>query len=331
MGNDASNPAANRAYAAAHFALELDGKDEVGLFRSVEGGGVKADVMTYQPGPNDANGGYQRWRQLGKPKYDDIKVQVGMSMSAPFYNWCAEFFAGKGTRKSGAIVAADFYYTERARRSFFGALIKELTFPKLDAADKNAVYMNATLAVEDISFTKGSGKKLDVPKGMQGQKLWTACNFEFTLDGFKDACRRVTKIDSFTVKQNIAEYHGGGFKNAVKTPTAIEYPNIIFYVPEVDALPFMDYFHAQVGFGNTDAGREKPAGPGKVRDPKAMGGSIVTYDNEHRTLLEVKLEGCDIISVAPEKSDASSEEVKLVKIELYTEKVTLKYPQGELA
>ena len=32
----------NRSYAAAHFALELDGKDNVGLFRSIEGGGVKA-------------------------------------------------------------------------------------------------------------------------------------------------------------------------------------------------------------------------------------------------------------------------------------------------
>ena len=36
---------ANRAYAAAHFALELDNKKDVGLFRSIEGGGVKADVM----------------------------------------------------------------------------------------------------------------------------------------------------------------------------------------------------------------------------------------------------------------------------------------------
>ena len=31
----------------------------------------------------------------------------------------------------GAIVAADFYYNERARRNFKEAMIKELTFPKL--------------------------------------------------------------------------------------------------------------------------------------------------------------------------------------------------------
>src|SRR5664279_1047379 len=104
-----SNP--NRSYAAAHFALELDGKDAVGLFRSIEGGGVRADVMTYQMGPN-----YDRWRQLGKPKFEDIKLQVGMAMSGPFYTWIAQFFAGQPDRKNGAIIAADFFYKERAPR-----------------------------------------------------------------------------------------------------------------------------------------------------------------------------------------------------------------------
>ena len=109
----------NRSYAAAHFGLELDGKDNVGLFRSIEGGGVRADVMTYQGG-----GSYLKMRQLGKPKFEDIKVQVGMAMSKPFYDWIADFFEGMATRKTGAIVAADFYYNERARRSFDGAMIR---------------------------------------------------------------------------------------------------------------------------------------------------------------------------------------------------------------
>src|SRR5690349_6193990 len=136
-----------RAYSAAHFALELDGKDSVGLFRSIEGGGVKADVMTYQHGAN-----YDRWRQLGKPKFEDIKLQVGMAMSEPFYTWLADFMDGVPTRKTGAIVAADFYYNERARRNFKAGMIKELTFPKLDGSDKNAAYMTVGISVEEIEF-----------------------------------------------------------------------------------------------------------------------------------------------------------------------------------
>src|SRR5689334_1666116 len=142
-----SNP--QGVYAAAHFALELDNKQEVSLFRSIEGGGVKADVMTYQYAPNKENGGYHRWKILGKPKFDDIKLQVGMSMSYPFYNWIADFFQGKPSRKNGAILAADFYYVERARRTFKEAMIKEVVFPKLDATDKNAVYMNITISPEE--------------------------------------------------------------------------------------------------------------------------------------------------------------------------------------
>jgi phage tail-like protein len=313
----------NRAYAAAHFGLELDGKKDVGLFRSIEGGGVKADVMTYQPGAHDQNGGYQKWRQLGKPKFDDIKLQVGMSMSQPFYDWLAKFMKGEPARKTGAIVAADFYYKERARRNFKEAMIKELTFPKLDAGDKNAVYMNITLCVEDITFIKGDGSSLDVPKGMDYQKNWTSCNFRLELDGFTEALRRVVKIDSFTVKQNVAEYHAGGQKNAIKTPTAIEYPTLAFYIPEADAQPFFDYVQTQVGFG---------AGPGrgKLRDPKKLNGSILTYDNEHRMLMAVDFVGADVASVAPEKSDATSEEAKLVKIELHTEGMSFNYPLMEL-
>src|SRR5829696_5867330 len=150
-------PAPNRAYAAAHFALELDGKKDVGLFRSIEGGGVKADVMTYQHAANKEHG-YERWQILGKPKFEDLKLQVGMSMSAPFYEWMRDFFQGTATRKSGAILAADFYYKERARRTFREALVKDITFPKLDATDKNAAYMNVGIAVEDMTFAKGSGE-----------------------------------------------------------------------------------------------------------------------------------------------------------------------------
>lgn len=311
-------PATNRAYAAAHFALELDGKDEVGLFRSIEGGGVKADVMTYQPAANQEVR-YTKWRQLGKPKFEDFKLQVGMSMSGAFYTWIADFMEGKATRKSGAVVAADFYYKERARRNFYEAMIKELTLPKLDANDKNPVYMGVTLAVEDIEFLKGTGKALDKPKGFDAQKSWTACNFDFFLEGFGDQCKRVTKVDSFTVKQNTAEYHAGGLKAAVKTPTAMEYPNLSFYIPEADAQPFFEAMQKKVGFGGPNRTN------GELRDPAAKTGYIALNDTSGNTLLEVAFGGADIVSVTPDRSDATSEEVKQVKIELYTETMKLNY------
>ena len=302
-------PTANRAYSAAHFALELDDNRQVGLFRSIEGGSIKADVMTYQNGAN-----YDRWRQLGKPKFEDIKIQAGMSMSEPFYLWIENFFTGKPDRKNGAIVAADFTYAERARREFKEALIKELTFPKLDGQDKNAAYMTLALAVEELVFLPGrSGKLIEI--GGENQKLWTSCNFSFTLDGFEDACKRVTKIDSFTIKQNIIEYHTGTQRAPIKTPSQIEFPQITFYVPEVDAGLFMKRF--------TERGVQ-----GQVRGAsKNKSGEIIVFDasEEKRPLFSLQFFGSDIVNVQPDKADATSEEIKQVKIDLYSEKMEFKY------
>ncbi len=296
----------NRSYAAAHFALELDGKDSVGLFRSIEGGGVRADVMTYQMGPN-----YDRWRQLGKPKFEDIKLQVGMAMSEPFYAWISNFFSGKADRKTGAIVAADFYYKERARRDFSEAMIKELTFPKLDATDKNPAYMTVALSVEDIVFSKGTGKKIVMPLGFNKQKLWTAANFNFRLDGF-ECCRRVSKIDSFTVKQTIIEHNVGGMRGTTKTPSPIDFPNIAFYLPEADAHPLHDHAMKRIKGGEV---------PGRLH------GSLETYDHDHRTLCTLQFFGADIVSVTPDRSDSASEEIKMSKVEIYTEKMEFTYHQ----
>ncbi len=294
-----------RAYAAAHFALELDGKEEIGLFKSIEGGSIKTDVMTYQNGTN-----FDRWRQLGKPKFEDIKIQVGMSMSKPFYSWLDDFFQRQGSRKTGAIVAADFYYVERARREFSQALIKELTFPKLDGQDKNPVYMNVSIAVEDMVFKKGGGKELQKPTGFEKQKQWTANNFRFRLDGFEDQCKRVSKVDSFTVKQNIIEYHTGGFRAPIKCSSQVEYPSITFYVPEADSQKFVDHF-------------KKRGVDGEV--PGRLTGSITTFDSGGKDLFEISFEGADISNVQPDKLDAGSDNIKQVKIDIYIEKMSFKY------
>jgi phage tail-like protein len=304
-----SNP--NRAYSAAHFALELDNNQQMGLFRSIEGGSIKADVMTYQNGAN-----YDRWRQLGKPKFEDIKIQTGMSMSEPFYTWISNFFTGKPDRKNGAIVAADFNYTERARREFKEAMIKELTFPKLDGQDKNAAYMTVALSVEEIVFLPGNtSRKLDPAAGTEKQKLWSSCNFSFSLDGFEAACKRVSKVDSFTIKQNIIEYHTGTQRAPIKTPSQVDFPQITFYVPEVDADPFLKRF------------KERGVS-GQVRDNGGnKAGELIVFDADEakNELFSLQFFGADILNVQPDKADSTTEEIKQVKIDLYTERMEFKY------
>jgi len=64
----------NEAYSAAQFILELELPNKaltVGSCRSIEGGGVKADILTYR----QSDGQRQFSRQLAaKPKFEDIKI-----------------------------------------------------------------------------------------------------------------------------------------------------------------------------------------------------------------------------------------------------------------
>ena len=304
MSNNQS-PTADRpiSYAAAHFALELSGVEDVAVVRSIEGGGLKAEVMTHQIG-----GTYERWRQLGKPKFEDIKLQIGTAMSEPFFKWIADFFKGQIERKNGAIVAGDFDYKERARREFSEALITELTIPKFDANDKSTVYMNVTLAVEDILYKKGEGKQLNGVGNPDAQKAWKACNFHFRLDGFD--CSRATKVDSFTIKQTLVEYHSGGRRTAVKTPGPIDFPQLSFYLPEVDAKPLVDHF-------------KKRGIDGEV--PGRLHGQIETFGNAQDVKFTLEFFNADILNIQPDKSDSTSEELKQVKVDLYIERMQFKY------
>lgn len=297
----------NRAYSAAHFVLRLDDNNVAGFFRSIEGGGISAEILDHKAGSSQGI-----WRQLGKPKYEDFKIQVGMGMSHAFYDWIAAFFAGDIMRKNGAVIAGDFNLVERAKREFFEALISEIAFPTLDATDRNAAYMTVTIAPERIRFLKGNQQKIEATIGSNRQKLWTAANFEFEIKGFEQACYRTTKIDGFSIKQKILDYHAGNSRDPIRVPGAIEFPNLTFYVPEVDAQPFIDHFTKHVLDGEPQASAR-------------LTGEITLKDHLGGELCLIDLYGIDIASVQADKSDASSEDIKQIKIEISIENMKFVY------
>ena len=52
----------------------------------------------------------------------------------------------------------------------------------------------------------------------------------------------------------------------------------------------------------------------------------MTYDNEGSNGFTLEFTGADIVSVTPDRSDATTEEIKQVKVEVYTESMTFAYP-----
>lgn len=306
-------------YSAAQFLLELDDKKKVGFCRSVEGGGTKADILTYR---QVQEGNWRFSRQLAaKPKFEDLKLQVGMSMSETFYDWIEDFFRGAVTRKTGAIVSGDYHFKERYRREFYDALISEVAIPKLDGADRNAAYMGVTIVPEAVDYKPGGGQKLDADIGTESQKLWTPNNFGFNFDGFESSLQRVTRIDGFTIKQQVLEYHAGsGAAGAgivhtgpgvIRVPGMIEFPNIAVYLPEADAKPLVDHF-VKYGIRHEE-------------EQKRRTGSIEFFGHSGALLCSITMEGMDIASIVPDRADSTSHDVKQVKVEFSCESMDFKY------
>jgi len=287
-------------YSSAFFQLELDGTP-VGTIRSVDGGGIKADVLTYQHGA-----GGDTWRQLGRTKYEEFKITTGLLAGKALWAWINSTIGGNPTRRTGAIVAADYDYNEKARREFSEALIADVSFPKFDATDKNPANVVVTVSPEKMTYAKAKAGALARSDAYADkQKAVSCCNFTFTVNGFENACKRVNKVDGFSVKCKIIEHQVSTRLENVKVPGKIELPNITFYLPEVDAQAFLDH-HTKT---TMDGQRGAPI-PGAVlkfhNNAKADHGTITFND-------------CTIFSVTHDKADSSSEDIRMVKVEMAIE------------
>ncbi len=304
-----------RAYVASKFAFELDGSGVMGFLNSAEGGGLKTDVVDYKQGAL-----VDVWRQVGRPKFEDITVKVGMGMSKAFYTWISDFFNRKITRKNGAIVLGDFNYKERARRSFVDALISEVQIPTLDGGSKEAAFMTIKLVPEGMTYeTVTDGPKIESPPGMrQPNKMWHAANFRFNVDGYESSFARVTKIDGFSIKQQILEYPSGHRRTPVRVPGRLEYPNLTVYIPAVDADKVIEQANAR------DLDYEAPASGG-------MTGVIELRSPDSGVMCTITLKGVDIVSAEPQKSEASAETISLVKVMIQCESMSFEYAQEATA
>ncbi len=309
--------APSRAYVASHFAFDLDGAGILGFLRSFDGGGVKTDIMTYQQGAT-----MDVWRQVGRLKYDDMTIQVGMGMSDKFYDWMSSFFTRDVQRKDGSIIIADFNYKQKARRTFTQALISEVTIPALDGSSKDAAYMTVKIVPESMGYeaiTGANSTRLDCAPGLkQPNKLWQCSNFKFTIDGFADSFKRVLKIDSFTIKQQILEYAHGNRRTVRRVPGRVDFPNINVYVPLTDAEDLLWQVNERL------ISYYAP-------DPGGMTGSIEFIGTNDDTLCTINLKGVDITSAEHQKYDAGGETFAQVKLQIQVESMEFDYEDDATA
>ena len=239
--------AGTRSYAAGNFFFNLDGV-KCGFVKAVEGGGISAEVIEEKVGPD-----YFTKKHIGQPKYEDITLTLGFEMMQDVYDWIAASWKQNYARKDGSLVATDANLQAKSAREFYHALISEVTIPALDAASKDAAYLSLRFSPEYTRTVKAAGK-LIAPKPA-AQKKFVPSNFRLEIDELD--CTKVSKIDSFTVKQTVATDDIGDGRDIAKEPGKLDFPNLRITIAEAGAATWDAWFEDFVIKGDNDESKEK--------------------------------------------------------------------------
>jgi phage tail-like protein len=291
-----------RSYVSGNYFLNIQGV-KCGFLKSVDGGGISAEVINEPAGPS-----YFIKKHIGQPKYEEFAIQVGFSMSKLMYNWIQQSWSMNYQRMDGSIVAMDYNLQPVLEREFKQALITETTIPALDGSSKEPAYLTLKFAPQVIRNVKpGAGKASYGEFGKNEQKVWLPSSFRLVIEGLD--CTKVSKIDSFTVKQTPVTNDIGSARDSQKQPGKLEFPNLKITLAESAASTWTAWHEDFVIKGNNDESHEK--------------GGTLTFlaPNQKDVLATIRLYNMGIFRLQPEKAEAGGEQIKRLQAELYVERM----------
>ena len=266
-----------RSYSTGLFLLSLDG--EAAVLKDVDVDTIKGEVVT---------------------------INIGMSMGKGLYEWIKASLDETHLRKNGYVVAADYNYKAKSYRHFRDALITEITIPALDGSSKDTSFFTIKFAPEEISYQAGDDADI---KGVVNtkQKKWLTSNFRLRLGDLP--CGRVSKIDSFTIKQGITQDHFDSQRSSTKKePTGLEISNLKVTFSASDVKPWATFFDDSVS----------------KRQHAELSGAIEFLDPSLKEVLgSVDLFQVGISSLAEDKGEANKDSIKRATAELYVERMML--------
>ncbi len=264
------------------FVLTLDGVN-VGIVKSAAGGGATADVIS------EASSSFFSKKHIGAPKYEDMTMQVGLSMNKAFYDWITACWKGNFQSKNGSILACDSNFNILSQRDFFNALLTEVTIPAMDASSKDAAYMTLKISPEYTRYKKSSGKVTGIDTR---QKLWLPSNFRLNVPSLD--CTRVSKIEALTIR---------------RTAGNISFPNLKITLAETTAQTWVDWHDAFVIKGNSGDANEKT-------------GSLVFLAPDLGTPFgSINFYNLGIFRLSLDSSDVTPDQVQHATAELYCERM----------
>jgi hypothetical protein len=231
-----------------------------------------------------------------------------MSMGKGLYEWIKASLDETHLRKNGYVVAADYNYKAQRYVHFRDALIIEITIPALDGSSKDTSFFTIKFDAEEITYQAGDDADI---KGVVNtkQKTWLTSNFRLRLGDLP--CGRVSKIDSFTIKQSTTQNQFGEQRIPTKEPTKLEFPNLKVTFSASDVKPWATFFDDFVIKGNNGQDAE-------------LSGAIEFLDPSLKEVLgSVDLFQVGIFSLAEDKGEANKDSIKRWTAELYVKRMML--------
>jgi hypothetical protein len=280
-------------------ALVLEGKS-CGIVRRVAGGAIAADVVSEKVGPKSA-----AKKHVGPVRYEEFELDVGFAMEKPVFDWIAETWKMDFPRRSGSVLACTDKLEAKAERKFSQALLTETTIPTLDASSKEPAWLKLKFAPEVTRHAKASGKASGSDPH-HPEKLLLPSKFKLEVDGLD--CSKVSKIESFTVRQSVASDAAGESSEPMLEPGTVSFPNLRITFAEAAVEPWLSWFDDFVVKGNCGEGKEKS-------------GKLALLSPNHQTLASIKLFNLGIFRLGSIDSEAADDRMKLARAELYCERM----------
>ena len=281
--------AAERTYSAGRFAVDIEGQRQ--LVHSIEGGSAVGIVV--------ANGTDKR---INGVRYEDI---VFTTQPTNLPKPVLDAINGKGTTLNGGIDYLDFDFKGQRRVAFQNATVSAIRFPALDGSSKDVALVEVALAPQQTREDTPGGDLKSIGSASK-QKAALRSAFRVVIPDLP--AERVATVSAIEVRAKRAEGAGVGTERApTKAPTELEIPNIKLTMSPVDVKPWQQWL-------------EKTLSETGSKQEKTM--RVELLDPSMKTALaSVDLSGVGIVAIRTPKTEANSEAIQRVEIELYAEQL----------
>jgi hypothetical protein len=285
------------------FSLVLDGL-KCGILKSCQPGSYKVEVVEIPV----AAGMFPK-KTIGNLGTDPCEATMGIASAAkPLWAWIQDTLDMKHSRRNGELQRGDYDGNIKSRIEFKQALFTELGLPACDGGSKESGFLTIKWTNQTQRILAGGGK-LEEQEVQAAQKQWISSNFRMAIDGMNEGCKRVSKVDPITFKQETARDSVGHLREYDLIPTKSSFSDLSVTFSEVDAADWVKWYDDFIIAGKTaeDVGE------------KTASLEFLSPDLS-KTLLTVNFENCGLLSLTVPKDEKGDAKVRSLNAKMYCER-----------